>query len=73
MKPVALLIPEETVYGLVYHPANKNAVNLAGVAGTRTIPEDRLPYIRALGFEVLTQNGQSIPIPHPGSKVSVEA
>lgn len=73
MKPVALFAPEETIYGIVYHPANKNAVNLAGVAGTRTIPEDRIPYIRALGFEVAYQNGQPIPIPHPGSQVNVEA
>ena len=71
MKPVALFIPESTVYGTVYHPANKVAVDLAGVAGTRRIPEERLPYIRALGFEVSETNGQ--PLPHPNVKVDVVA
>lgn len=71
MKPVALFIPEDTVYGRVYHPANRIAVDLAGIAGTRRIPEDRLPYIRALGFEVAETNGS--PIPHPLAKVDVVA
>lgn len=64
MTPVAVLIPEETVYGTVYLPGNLVAVQLAGIAATRRIPEDRLPYIRALGFEVVYTNGE--PIPHPG-------
>ncbi len=73
MKPAAMFIPEETVYGRVYLPANKNAVRFAGVAGTRAIPEDRLPYIRDLGFEVCFTNGQPVPLPHPRAKVDVTA
>jgi hypothetical protein len=63
MTPVAVLIPEQTIYGTVYLPGNLVAVQLAGIAGTRRIPEERLPYIRALGIEVVLSNGQ--PIPHP--------
>jgi hypothetical protein len=55
---LALLIPETTQHGTVYHPANRVAVQIAGVVGKRLIPEDRLPYIRALGFEVRLLNGQ---------------
>ena len=62
--PVALLIPEQTTYGVVYLPANNLAEQLAGIAGSRRIPEDRLPFIRAAGFEIAYPNGQ--PIPHPG-------
>lgn len=63
MTPVIVLIPEETVYGTVYLPGNRLAVQIAGIVGARRIPEDRLPYIRGLGFEVSYANGQ--PIPHP--------
>jgi hypothetical protein len=71
MPPVAVFIAEETIYGKVHHPANRVAVNLCGIAGTRTIPEDRMPYIRALGFEIAEPNGE--PIPHPRTKVDVVA
>jgi hypothetical protein len=69
MKPVAMFVPQEGIYGIVYHPANKIAVSLAGVAGTHRIPEERMPYIRSLGFEVVLTNGQPMPIPHPRAKM----
>jgi hypothetical protein len=60
--PFALFVPEDTVYGTVYYPANRIASDLAALAGVRAIPEDRLPYIRSLGFEVAYQNGDRIPV-----------
>jgi hypothetical protein len=69
--PVAMFIAEVGPYGKVFYPANSIAVNLCGIAGVRKLPEDRLPYIRALGFEIAAPNGQ--PIPHPRVKVDVEA
>ena len=49
--PFALFVPEDTVYGTVYHPANRIATDMAALADVRAIPEDRLPYIRSLGFD----------------------
>ena len=65
MKPVALFVPEDTQFGRVLHPANAIAKRFADIAGVRSLPEDRIPFIRALGFEVAETNGQLIPIPHP--------
>ncbi len=69
--PVALFTCKETIYGKVYFPANRVAVNLCGVAGVRELPEERLPYIRALGIEIAEPNGQ--PIPHPRAGVDLVA
>jgi hypothetical protein len=65
MKPVALFVPEDTEFGRVLHPANDIAKQFAAVAGVTRLPEDRIPYIRALGFEVAETNGQPLPIQHP--------
>lgn len=78
-KHLALLIPEKTAYGTVYYPANRLAVDLAGLAGCRAIPEERFPYIRSLsqtlGFEIRQLNGEPIqqkPCPLPQA-VDLEA
>jgi hypothetical protein len=61
--PIALFLPEDTVYGQVFHPANRVAQELAALANVRTIPADRMQHIRNLGFEVAYPNGQAIPFP----------
>ncbi|WP_020471508.1 hypothetical protein [Zavarzinella formosa] len=68
-QPIAVFITEESVYGRIYRPANRIAVQLAGIAGSSTLSEDHLHYIRALGFGISEPNGQ--PIPHPRAKVDV--
>lgn len=79
MTHAASFTAEDKPSGTVYHPANRLAVDLAGVAGCRAIPEERFPYIRALsktlGFSLTMQNGEPLPqkpLPHP-SRVDVEA
>jgi hypothetical protein len=67
--PIALFRPEFTVYGTVYHPCNKVAVLLCRIAERMTLPEDRIPFIRDLGFIVAEPNGQAIP--HPRAKLDV--
>lgn len=64
-KPVALFVPGQTKHGRIFRPVNQIAKHFAAVAGVDHFPENRLQYIRALGFEVAETNGQPIPIPHP--------
>jgi hypothetical protein len=78
--PVAMFVPTEDCYGRKYLPANKLAVQLAGVAGCRAIPEDRIPYIEAMGIETIQPNGRKLkepkaetgPLPYPGRRVDVQ-
>ena len=77
--PVAMFIPEESAYGRRYLPANKLAVQLAGVAGCRAIPEERMGYITGMGIETIQPNGKPLkeqasasgPRPFPVQRVDI--
>ncbi|QEH36542.1 hypothetical protein OJF2_51260 [Aquisphaera giovannonii] len=80
MTHTAKFTTEDKPSGTVYYPADRLAVELAGVAGCRAIPEERMPYIRSLGrtlgFQITLLNGEPLPpkpIPHPRPRLDVEA
>jgi len=60
--PTALFLGEQTIYGMVYHPANQNAKDMCRIAGVVRMPEDRMPYVRRF-CQVLATNGKPIPYP----------
>lgn len=80
MTRAALFTIEKKPAGAAYYPANRLAVDLAGVAGCRAIPEDRMEYVRSLGqtldFQITLLNGEPLPpkpIPHPRPRLDVVA
>jgi hypothetical protein len=50
--PTIQFTRHENVYGVFYKPINPFAHAIAGLVGSYEIPEDRLQFVRDLGFTV---------------------
>src|SRR4051794_4150827 len=69
--PTVMVWEEKKPYGTVYRPGNKLGVKFATLVGKLTFTPEQVKMIEDLGFHVVMNNGQPVPIPHPRQKVDV--